>query len=340
MQTLDFPASVQIETTSWCNASCNFCPYPETSQTEPQGVMDDDLFHSIVDQISHYPVQMIQPFLNNDPLMDKRIVPRLETIIRKNPRSLIRLTTNGALMRPEIARALAAMPLETIHISSNGLTAETYKRTMGIDAYSVLRNVNYLWDELRRRGSKTKLVVTAILLAANREEVRHMHDYWRSRGVTFYLNPLNDRAGTLGAQRFVELLPFGAEASRTQLVQYNISNCPALHGFMGILWNGDLITCCMDWTRARVMGNAREASLYTLWHNPRYRAMRQLSEEGRLQEEPLCRDCGDNRFSIDSGVLRDVLVRQGATAELAVIDSIEARRRENPELIQLGLMRN
>ena len=35
-----------------------------------------------------------------------------------------------------------------------------------------------------------------------------------------------------------------------------------------------------------------------------------------------------------------MLVQQGAASELAVIDSIEARRRENPELIQLGLMRN
>jgi len=124
------------------------------------------------------------------------------------------------------------------------------------------------------------------------------------------------------------------------LIRYNMSGCPSLYGFMGILWNGDLITCCMDWTRARVMGNAREDSLYTLWHNPRYRGMRQLSDEGRLDEEPLCRDCGENRFSIDSSVLRDVLIKQGASAELAVIDSIEARRRENPELIQLGLMRS
>ena len=87
----------------------------------------------------------------------------------------------------------------------------------------------------QRRGSKTRLVVTAILLAANRDEVRHMHDYWRARGVTFYLNPLNDRAGTLGAEKFVELLPFGADASRSQLVHYNMSGCPSLIGFMGIL---------------------------------------------------------------------------------------------------------
>ena len=222
MQALEFPASVQIETTSWCNASCNFCPYPETSKTEPQGVMDEDLFQSIVEQVSHYPVQMIQPFLNNDPLMDKRIVPRLEAIIRKNPRALIRLTTNGALLKPEMARALAAMPLETIHISSNGLTEETYRQTMGIDGYRVLRNVNYLWDELRRRGSKTRLVVTAILLAANRDEVRHMHDYWRARGVTFYLNPLNNRAGTLedGAVRGAAAVRRGGQPQPVDPLQH------------------------------------------------------------------------------------------------------------------------
>jgi len=340
MRTLDFPTSVQIETTSWCNASCNFCPYPETSKTQPMGVMDDALFDKIIDEVSRHPVALIQPFLNNDPLMDKKIVPRLETIIRRNPRAKVRLTTNGALLRPEIARAIAAMPLETIHISSNGLTRETYRKTMGIDAYTVLRNVNYLWDELQRRGSTTRLVVTAILMSTNREEIRHMHDYWRARGVTFFLNPLNDRGGTMEEQRFSQLLPFANDTNRAQLVTYNMSGCSSLYAFMGILWNGDLITCCMDWTRARIMGNARENSLYDLWHGQRYQAMRGLSDSGRLDEEPLCRGCGENRFSIDPAAVRRHAAEQGNQRDLALLDNIQARRKTNGDLVQLGLLRS
>jgi len=340
----DFPANIQFETTSRCNAKCGFCPYPETSKTEPQGAMDDDLFDKIVDEISYYPVQLIQPFLNNDPLMDRKIVPRLEQILRKNPTSRVSVTTNGFLLRPEIARALAAMPLHTIHISSNGLTNQTYRETMGIDGLTVLANVNRLWDEMQRLGSSTRLVITAILMSTNKREVEHMREYWRARGVTFYLNPLNNRAGNMTPERFRELLPFDDAANTTQLRAYNMSGCPSLYAWMGILWNGDMVRCCMDWRRAKVLGNAREASLYDLWHGKGYRALRQVSDEGRLNEMPLCGECGENRFSIDPAVLRDVLSRQSesrrsAAEDLGILETIDAFRKQTPELIQLGLMR-
>jgi MoaA/NifB/PqqE/SkfB family radical SAM enzyme len=345
MQPLDFPNNIQIETTSRCNAHCSFCPYPATSKEQPQGNMDDDLFESVIEQISHHPIDLLQPFLNNDPLMDGKIVSRLELMIRMNPGVRVSVTTNGLLLKPEIARALAAMPLHTIHISSNGLTAATYRETMGIDGYAVLKNVNDLWNEMRRRGSKTRLVVTAILMRANREEVFHLRDYWRSRGVTVYLNPLNDRAGNIAEDRFLGMLPLSDEANRAHLHRYSMSGCPAPFSFMAVLWNGDLVTCCMDWRRAQVMGNAREAPLYDLWHGWRYRAMRRLSDEGRLDAMPLCRNCGENRFRIDPQALRSLHARQRAERSPAsrasdedILRMLESCRRQTPDLIQLGLV--
>ena len=181
------------------------------------GVMDDGLFRSIVEQIAQEPVHLVQPFLNNDPLMDRQIIPRLRLLLAGCPHAKIRLTSNGALLSDEIIAGLSELPLETIHISSNGLTPKVYAETMHIDAYKVLRNVNRLWAALQRRGSKTRLVVTAVLLRANR---RRGHSsgalIGRARGVEFYLNPLNDRAGNLRQERFETQLPFNGEANHTQ----------------------------------------------------------------------------------------------------------------------------
>ena len=249
MRYLEFPNNVQIETISSCNARCGFCPYPETSRSQPQGVMDDELFASIVDQLSRESVHLIQPFLNNDPLTDRKIVPRLAAIIRANPRARVMVTTNGLLLRDPVIDGLVGLDLDTIHVSSNGLTADVYRRTMRIDGYAVLRNVNRLWDEIRRRGARTKLVVTSILMAANEREVRHMREYWHARGVAFYLNPLNDRAGNLPTEQFVQLLPFNRDAKRTQMYSADMSGCPSLYSFMGIHWNGDVIRCFSDLRR-------------------------------------------------------------------------------------------
>jgi MoaA/NifB/PqqE/SkfB family radical SAM enzyme len=306
--------------------------------------MDDALFESIIEQLSAHDVHLIQPFLNNDPLTDKKIVPRLRAIIAKNPRARVMITTNGALLRDSIVDALVELDLHAIHISSNALTAEVYRRTMGIDGYAVIRNVNHLWSRLQRARARTRLTVTAILLESNKREIAHMSAYWRSRGIGFYLNPLNDRAGNLSGEQFDRLLPFSDSANRTQLRSVNMSGCPSLYSFMGIHWNGDVIACCNDWRRARVMGSAREQDLHAIWHGEAYRAIRHLSDTGRLNEAPLCGDCGEKRFSVDTGALRNFLERQAAgdrgqnDADLEVVAMLERFGQQQPEILQLGLV--
>jgi MoaA/NifB/PqqE/SkfB family radical SAM enzyme len=343
MRPLDFPNNIQIQTTAYCNAACSFCPYPETSRTLPMGTMDDDLFHAIVDQLAGRHVLLLQPFLMNEPLMDKQIVPRLAYMKAKVPGARINITTNGVLLRPALVAELARLDLDSIHVSSNELASDTYRETMGIDGAEVLANVNHLADALRAAGARTRLIVTALLMKRNREEVFRARDYWRSRGIEFFLNPLNDRAGNIAPDRFEHMLPFDEDVSRAQLLHSDMSGCPALYSFLGILYNGDLVTCCMDWRRSLVLGNAREKSLQELWHDGPYGAIRGLSDAGRLAERELCRKCGENRFSIDQASLEDLLARDataaGAAPQLKVAGHLRQIVADQPDDLKLNLLR-
>lgn len=335
MGALAFPNNVQIETSSHCNAHCGFCPHPETRHSQPSGFMDDELFEAIVDQLAPHPLELVQPFLNNEPFTDPQLLPRLERLRRRLPQARLALTTNGLRLAPEDCRALAGLGLEAIHVSTHALTPGVYRETMGIDAWTVLRNVNRLRDELRRRGAATRLVVSAVLLRANRAEVRHLHDYWRSRGLEVYVNALNDRAGNLPAAEFERLLPLRAARGDGHLRSYDMSGCPALDAFMGILWNGDVVSCCMDWRRARVLGNARRQPLAEIWQAAPYARLRALSAAGRLAEEPLCRQCGENRF----GVAASALGRPaGEDGDRGVLETL-GRLRGAPGVLQMGLLR-
>lgn len=349
MRPLDFPNNVQIQTTAFCNASCGFCPYPETSRTLPMGTMVEDLFRSIVDQLAGREILLLQPFLMNEPLMDKRLVPRLAYMKAKVPGARINLTTNGALLRPALVKELARLDLDSIHVSSNALTPDTYRATMGIDGTDVLANVNILADELRAAGARTRLIVTAILLRQNRDEVFVARDYWRDRGVEFFLNPLNDRAGNVDHGEFESMLPFDRDVNRAQLRHYDMSGCPSLYSFLGILYNGDLVTCCMDWRRSLVLGNAREQSLYELWHGGPYGAIRAQSDAGRLADRELCRRCGENRFSVEPETLEHLLARQGEGADGQPLDRagttpglawrLHQIHAEHPDELKLNLIR-
>ena len=341
MRVSPFPVGIQIETTSRCNAKCGFCPHPVVSKTQPQGVMEESLYRRLVDEVSQYPVHLLQPFLNNDPLMDKQILERTEYMVRKNPHAQVCITTNGALLRKDLAEGFAGIPLHTIHISSNGITGDTYRDTMKIDGYAVMQNVNYLWDCLKRRNSRTRLVVTAILMKRNRDEVALMRDYWRSRGVEFYLNPLNDRAGNMDRSEFAEMLPFTDSANRSQLHHWSMTACQSLYASLAVLWNGDVVTCCMDWRRDNVMGNVRDATIREVWEGAQYRSIRALSDAGRLSERPLCNGCGHNRFSINSDRLASHLSTEDdavSAKDRELLGTLVNLRQQTPQLIQLGLM--
>ena len=86
------------------------------------GTMDDDLFRSIVDQLAGRQVLLLQPFLMNEPLMDKQIVPRLAYMKAKVPGARLNITTNGVLLRPALVAGAGRLDLDSIHVSSNGLT--------------------------------------------------------------------------------------------------------------------------------------------------------------------------------------------------------------------------
>ncbi len=307
------------------------------------GRMDDELFMSIIDQLAEHEVSLVQPFLMNDPLMDKQLVPRLSYMKRKLRGPRINITTNGALLGPKVAREFARLDLDSIHISSNGITQSVNKATMGIDNPTVLRNVNVLADELRKSGARTELIVTGLLLHATRAEVFIARDYWRSRGITYFINPLNDRAGNIAHDKFEAQLPFDREVNRSQLLSYDMSGCPSLYSFMGILYNGDLVTCCMDWRRSLILGNARKNSLYDLWRSRAYRHIRQSSDTGRLGERLLCKQCGQNRFSIDQDVLQDHIDRQmegtGQQDHLRVAKLLRETYEQDQQSVKLNLVR-
>ena len=45
---MPFPAEIQVETNTACNATCIMCPYPEVSKELPPGRMDLELYEKIL----------------------------------------------------------------------------------------------------------------------------------------------------------------------------------------------------------------------------------------------------------------------------------------------------
>lgn len=275
-----FPAEIQIETNTICNATCIMCPYPEVSKELPSGRMDAELYDHILKQCSQEPhLWRIEPFLNNEPFTDSRLV---DWIIRTKaivPYAMVTVTTNGSLLTPRVTDRLIHSGLDAIWFSFNGATKETYEKIMGLSFDEVKANIEYL---LKVRPPSLQIFTNMIDTTVMQGEIVENIRYWQSLGVGSGSSPLVNRAGNV--KNFDEL-------NRHVTSKTPVRVCELLYHKMYIGYNGDVLLCCMDWRRRVVLGNARKQSLREIWNGDMYQRYRRLHEGGRSEELDLCTDC-------------------------------------------------
>ncbi|MDD6633168.1 MAG: SPASM domain-containing protein [Lachnobacterium sp.] len=93
---------IEIETINRCNGNCSFCPVSVKNDRREFHEMSDDLFKSIIDQLSEMKYEgRLALFSNNEPFLDKKIVERHKYAREKCPHARMHLFTNGTLLKIE-----------------------------------------------------------------------------------------------------------------------------------------------------------------------------------------------------------------------------------------------
>ena len=281
----DFPRTVQFETHSACNAACVFCPYPLTIASQPRGRMSEHLFDKIVEEMARHRVRRISPYSNNEPFLDPRMVKRLRVIHRRIPGAKIVLTTNGSrLDEATVDGLLEEDALHALYISFQGLEKKGYEATMrgSLVFEQTFANVERLIAKWKAAGGEARFKIVVSMVATNLIDTEKAVAFWRSRGVQSKWTPLENRGGNIVAA--------GALAPpRGPLKPY--AKCTRLFKQAYILWNGDMVLCCTDYTRKVLLGNVAETSIERVWNADKAVSIRRLYAEGRMDRIPLCRDC-------------------------------------------------
>jgi pyruvate-formate lyase-activating enzyme len=280
-----FPRTVQFETHSACNAACVFCPYASTIQSQPTGRMSDELFEKIVEEMARHRVRRISPYCNNEPFLDPRMVERLRTIHRRVPGAKIVLTTNGSrLDEATVDGLLEEDALHALYISFQGVEKEGYEATMrgSLVFEKTLANVERLIAKWKAAGGEARFKIVVTMVATNLIDTEKAVAFWRARGVESKWTPLENRGGNVAVAD--SLAP-----GRQPLKRY--ASCTRLFKQAYILWNGDMVLCCTDYTRKVLLGNVAETSIEQVWNAPRAVGIRRLFAEGHMDRIPLCREC-------------------------------------------------
>jgi len=96
------PCLISIETINRCNSTCDFCPANRNTDQRPFKKMDEELFHKIIDDMQDMNYQgYLNLYVNNEPLMDKRIEDWYRYAKEHLPKAKMLLYTNGTLLTKE-----------------------------------------------------------------------------------------------------------------------------------------------------------------------------------------------------------------------------------------------
>lgn len=283
------PPRVQIQTQSGCDGRCVFCPNKAVLESSlEQGRMAPELYHKIIDELADLAPRRISPYLMNEPLLDARLPDFIRYTVDRVPAATTLVTSNGTHLSEELGEALIASGLKRLKVSLQSLDPEVNKRLMGAscDPEKIVHNILTFKRLMnKKRTKRPDLRVSMIVTKFNAREIEHARRFWKKHGIRLVTSALENRGGNIDA----------AEALNTQEMTHLCCACIRPSREMCVLWNGDVVLCCVDWWRTAIVGNLAEQSVREVWNGPRLQTIRDaLARDDHTQLPEICANCAQS----------------------------------------------
>ena len=278
---LPLPTVLMIENTNHCNAECVMCPRDTLSRK--RGFMDFGLFEKIMREVSSVrrkPVTHLHGF--GEPLLDKLLAERIQ-LAKARGIAHTYIVTNASLLVPETSRKIIGAGLDKMKISFYGTDDETYNTTMTRLNFKVTFENITEFVRIRRdmKRGNPRLVLQYIPNATNHAKTEEFKALWRPLVDTKVGDRLNVSS----------LHNYGGGRTYNPLGKKIVSVCYFPWTSMSVLWDGRVVTCCMDSNGVQVLGDLNLQSVQEVWNGPVLSRVRDNFRKLDYSEYPVCLSC-------------------------------------------------
>ena len=175
------PVHAELDVTDRCNVACYFCNQQDVRTKEQISL---EHVRRLIDELVEGGLKSVRLSGGGDPLYHRQIADIFDHL---ESRGVVvdNLTTNGALLGPEIARRLVANRCREVLFSLNAVDGADYRRMMQVPESTfdrVLENVRGLLAE-RGSGRFPNVVVQFLIDRRNFADLPRMYRLGRSLGV-------------------------------------------------------------------------------------------------------------------------------------------------------------
>jgi radical SAM protein with 4Fe4S-binding SPASM domain len=291
---LGLPISVSIEPTTSCNLRCPQCPSGLREFTRDTGMLKDDFFKAIIDELSPH-LAYLTFYFQGEPYLNPRFLEMVKYASSK--RIYTATSTNAHFLNDENARKTVESGLNRLIISIDGVTQESYStyRIGGI-LDKVLSGAENIVKWKKKLNSSTPYTIFQFLVTSqNEHQIPAIKELGKKMGID------EVRLKTLQVYVYEEgnaLLPKDEHFSRYRKIKdgtYAINNKLLDHCWRSwqscvITWDGNVVPCCFDKDAKHTLGNIKEQSFKTLWNSKPYNDFRQALLRSR-KEIDICTNC-------------------------------------------------
>jgi len=262
---------IQIQTVSWCNRSCTFCPSGKFPVDKV--FMPVEVYHRVINQLQavNY-AGRVSPYLMNESLLDKRL-PDLIAYTRAHcPESWIAINTNGDALSEKLLDRLFDAGLNSLDVNAYDSPAQHADHVDLATRFTSRRG-----DIMLRTGYSNPFFQGENIPCSTKLLNCRDMSFWEPRFLAKLGTPdLQNRSGNIpGARQVTEPLPLGCERPFQQ---------------MYVNYRGEAVLCCNDWRFEVIMGDTAQATLAEIWMSDKYQMYRRnLQQKNRAMS--LCNTC-------------------------------------------------
>lgn len=288
------PTVLTIEPTNLCNLRCPLCTTGNGEMERPGGRMTLNTFRNILDKMGKDIFFLLlyhqgEPYLNKDFLKFVKLA--------KQQNIYCTTSSNGHYFSEESIRATIDSGLDSMIVSIDGVTQETYARyRVQGSLEKVIRGSKLFMKIKKELKSKTPLIAWQFLVMKHNEhEIPAIKKLAKEAGVdrllikTIEVRNEQEAAGWLPQNDKYRRYNF--DGQHLQVKKSDKKSCPRPWLSTLINWDGGVVPCCFDKNGHYVMGDINRAqTLDEIWRGKKFTQFRHTLSTNRKSID-MCRNC-------------------------------------------------
>lgn len=245
------------------------------------------LFEKLINDLDEFdkPVKTIRLYGFGEPLMNKDFCNMVRLAKKSKNVMGVDTTTNASLLSLTLIDQLIDSGIDRINVSVSAVTTEKYRDFTKNPTITYDQMVNMLGVLYSKKPSSLTLFIkTDGDILTEEEKLKFTDTFGRiSDGCAL--------EHTMNCWRDFDVADVNKDVGIYGQPLEDVQVCPYVFYSFMIHADGYASSCFLDWNKKLVIGDAKNESLYSLWHDKSFRYLRNSMLRKERSQHPTCSQC-------------------------------------------------